>query len=279
MKELEKIEHTMRIKEIAYRLVYMRPNPYSEEALTIGVLLSCDNITYLRTIQSESAYSALGSLFGENGKEQISFALSVLRSHADKTSDPLNSFESPADIISLGTTTHGVCEHPERFAHDLLEISSSLYRTYTSPLVSSEYVTQDEVSSYLFESVTKLNALKATTLFKGLQVQLSKQSAVKVPISGDRIIGGAVSMVTKQIGAAKTQAEAQIARYSIAGRVVNRQPAIYVLTPGSESKVSQKEIDSNLSELCAIAEGLDVWIRHERDLPELAQAVLRDEAA
>lgn len=279
IKELEKIEQTLRLGEIAYRLVYFRPSPYSDEALVVGVLLSADRTVYLRTIQSESAYSALAHLFGENGKEQVSFAIDLLRSHVDKIADHLDTLGSPSDIISLGAVNRGVCGDPQGFAHDLLEMSSSLFRSYSSPLGQSGYITQEEISFCLFDNVTKLNALKATILFKGLEVPLSKQSTVRVPISGDRVIGGSVSLVTKQVGAAKTQAEALIAKYSVAGRIVDKKPAIYVLVPGSESKVNQKEVDASLFELRDVAEGHNVLVRHERSLPELAQALLRDEAA
>lgn len=275
----EEHEHARRMQDIAYRLVYLRPNRYSEEALVVGVVLSMNEGIYLRRIQSEYAYSLLGQLYGENGKEQISFAIDLLRSEIDQLVKTFDSFESPSDILSLGEVNRGACEHPENFAQDLLEMSSSFYQNYSAPLVSSPYVTQDEMSSSFFNSVTQLDAMKATMLFRGAMVPFSKQSKVKVPIVGERVIGGPVSFLTKQIGSARTQAEALIAKLSIAGRVLKRKSAIYVLAPNSESKINQRDIEASMSELRAVAEGLDVLVRQERSLRELAQALLRDEAA
>lgn len=260
--------------DVTYRLVYLRPSMHSDEALTVGVLLAADGKNYLRTIQSELAYNSLGQLFGENGKEQVAFALESLRRCLSHGSSELGS-----DLISLGEANIGACEDPESFARDVLEVSSSLFRTYSSPVVADGYITQEEIPGLLYENVTQLDALKATRLFQGVHVPLSSQSRVKIPISGDKVIGASVSLATRQIGGARTQAEALIAKCCVAARIVGKRPAVYLLAPNAQLKINQKEVDATLSELEAISNGHGVLLRRERSLPDLAQALLRDDAA
>jgi hypothetical protein len=262
-----------------YRVVYLRPNRYSDEALVIGVVVEAAGRTCLRVVQSEGALEALAYLFGETGKEQTIHALALLHGQVGSGAPRIDDLRTPSDLLFLGDTKEGHCSDPQQFAHDLLEISSSLFRSYHSPTVPSRYVTQEEVALSLFNSVTELNALKASGLFQETRVPISTNTTIKVPICGDRVVGGPVSFVTKQVGAAKTQAEALIAKYSLVGRKLRRQPALYVLTPTSDSRVNQREVDNSLFELHAVADGHGVWLRHERRLSELAHVLLRDDAA
>ena len=261
------------------RIVYLRPNLYSDERLAICVIVSAETKMHLKTIvNSGLALSALNDFFDQHAQEQTMFALKIL-DHYVKTNRNIADLEPPSDILRFGPPTNATCEDPEQFAHDLLEISSSLYRAYQCKTRVSESIGQEEVTTNLFHSVTELNALKATGLFKGARISLSGQSSIRVPILGDRIIGVPVSFVTKQIANAKTQAEAFIAKYSIAGKRINKKPAVYILTPSHEYKINQKHIEDGLAELKAVADGHNVLLRHERSLSELAHALLRDEAA
>jgi hypothetical protein len=269
--------------EAHYRIIYLRPNPYSDEALTVGIVLKTDSSTVFHQVPFDGANSAIVSLLGENGREQTAFALEAVRKAAEERNLNLETLESGSDILSIGAIERARCDDPDQFSRDLLEISSCLCRSFRAQSNEYESITQDQVNVSLYNTLTKIDAFKATRLFKGLKVNLgpnsSTSSIVKIPISGDHVIGGPVSFVTKQVGSARTQAEAAIARFSLAARQVNKKPAIYVLTPSSELKAKQDDVDKSIAEIRAVAVGHGVIIRHERSYQELAKALLRDDAA
>lgn len=261
-----------------YRVIYLHPNAYSDEQIAVGVALSANNEIYFSNISTSLAYERLNALLGKNAQEQTILALKTLRQYMNANHGiGINNLISPTDLLHLGPTSHAKCDNPHQFSHDLLEISSSLYQNYHCKTADHGSISQEAVIGSLYDSVTQLNALKATQLFRGEKISLSREASIKVPILGDHIVGGPISLVAKKIELAKNIAEASIARYSLAGKVIKKKAAIYILAPSRGFKTNQPKLESSLFELKAIADGLGVLFRYERNLSELAHALLSDE--
>lgn len=262
------------------RIVYLRPNMYSEEQITVGIVIANQSGSVFRTIvNSEVARSTLRSFFSEEVEEQALEDLNLLEQKVKQASS-LSFVESPSGLLRLGPISEVSCSDPLRFAQDLLEVSSSLFRTYHCATRTSDSVGQDVIASQLYDSVTQLNVIKATGLFRGAEVRVSDGFSIKLPICGERIFGSPVSLVTPKVATAKTQAAALIAKYSVARKILHRRPAIYVLAPSRAQRgINHELVENSLIELSAIASELNVLLRHERNLSELAYALLKDEAA
>jgi hypothetical protein len=260
------------------RLVYLQPNPYSDEALVVAVLLDHGSRLYFDRIVSPDNYRALECLFGEQMREQTIFALDVLREHVYSSSFSLSETDSPTDLLRLGAVFRVSCDEPEKYARDLLRISSSLYRTFRIEMEDAPSVNQKQMADFLRASIIRLNLFKGEALIKPKRLRLKNKGHIEIPIYGDMVMGSPISMATRELGGAKTQAEAAIARLHYAREILtNRTPVIFVYAPLSEKSADNNRVEDTLGELEVVGRSSEVEICPEDTIEKLARAVFRYE--
>lgn len=270
--------HQAHIADGICRLVYLQPNPYSDEALVVAVLLESRGRLYFDRIVSPDNYRALECLFGEQMRDQTIFALDVLREHAHSSSLSLFEAEAPTDLLKFGSVFRVSCENPEKYARDLLRVSSSLYRTYRVETEDAPFVSQRQVVEFLRESIVRLNLFKGQALIKPKRLQLKDKGHIEIPIYGDMVMGSPISMATKEVGGAKTQAEASIARLRYARELLTgRTPVVFVYAPVGGKSADRNRMEDTLAELEVVGKASEIEICPEDSIEKLARAVFRYE--
>lgn len=270
-------EHLINVRR---RLVYMKPNEYSDESLAVGVLVRHELGCEFSYVASEAAYTALGCLYGIEAKEQLIYGLDVLRRRIYSGSDIFETGNSPTSLLKFSSIDHVTCSNPKTYASDFLKISSSLYRNYDCMQGSSDYVGQDTIKLDLYKRASLLDAIKATKIFEGRKFDLLSKGKVEIPIYGEKIFGAPISFVTKRVSTAKVQAEAYIAKFNYVKQILNHQSAaLYILMPTLDKDINHKIVKSSIDELYEIAKANDVILRCEKDPNELAHIILNDEVA
>src|ERR1700686_5343883 len=66
-------------EQFEYRLVYLRPTPYSDERIAVGLIASAQDHLEARFVSSVDSLELMGRMFGDNGVEQYQFAAAELR--------------------------------------------------------------------------------------------------------------------------------------------------------------------------------------------------------
>jgi hypothetical protein len=260
------------------RLVYLQPNPYSDEALAVAVLLEHGDRMYFDRIVSPDNYRALECLFGDQMREQTIFALDVLREYAYSSDWSLSEAEAPTDILKFGPLVRVSCESPEKYTRDLLRISSSLYRTCRIEIEDAPSVNQRQVMESLRTSIVMLHPFRGEALIKPKKLRLKNKTHIEIPIYGDMVMGSPISMATKELGGAKTQAEAAIARLHYAQEILtDKTPVIFVYAPTSEKSADRNRLEDTLGELEVVGKSSEVEICPEDSIEKLARAVFRYE--
>jgi hypothetical protein len=259
------------------RLVYLQPNRYSDEAIVIGVIVEIDGRVYLDKINSPDSYEALSCLFGGDTRGQTVFSLQVLHEHVYSRDFSLADAKSPTNILKLGPSLRVICDDVESYARELLRLSSSLFRTYRVAGECFQSVTQKQIVESLKQIIVRLNPFRGRELVRPRRIQLRDNSYIEIPISGDLTIGQPISMVTKEIGRSKTEAEAAIAKLNYAREKLNKQPIVYVYIPTSDNGIDAGKIEDSLGELQAVGRTSNVEICSENSIENLAKAVFRYE--
>jgi len=260
-----------------YRLIYLQPSNYSEEAIAVGIVAQSSEGFFKADIRmSRGAIKRMCDLLDEEVIDHLDYALDNLWKLV-KGLESLEKLDSKNSLLSLGRAIPARCSNPESFIKDMLQISSCMYKTFVSENAENFSITQKELTNSFRDKVTHLNAFKATQIFTKKKMQLDSRNTITVPIFGEHVFGGPISFVTQQVSSAKIQAEALIAKYSLVKKEKNRKAALYVLTPSYEMLLNHKKVERELDELEAVAKGHDVLIRHERTLDNLALALLNDE--
>lgn len=269
-----------RLIQVQRRVVYLKPNEYSDESLAVGVLVHHDLGYEFSYVASEAAYAALDCLYGAEAREQLIFGIDVLRKQIYSGSDIFEKGNSPTSLLRFSSVEHVSCDNPKKYASDFLKISSSLYRNYECTQGANDYIGQDIIKLDLYKRASLLDAIKATKLFEGRKFELPEKGKVNIPIYGERIFGAPISFVTKRVSSAKVQAEAYIARFNYVKQLLdNQRSVLYILTPTLDKNVNHKIVKSSIDELYEIAKANDVILRCEKDPNELAHMILEDEVA
>jgi len=261
-------------KDVSWRIVYFRPNNYSDEAISVGVILGTQGRLLVQHVCSPDSLETFTSIFGADTRDQLLFALDALKHLVD-----LLSLIPPTTALRFGRVTAGSSEDPESFGRDLLRLSSSLFRHYEVVNSAFKPVGQNDVISHLRESVVQLSPFRGRALMNPITVQVTEASQFKVPICGAHTIGAPVSLMTSRIADAIKSAEAFMLRLRYARSVLNRCPHIYVYTPPLSDDASSfsGRVNASLEELRALGESSGVIVNAADTIDGLARAVLRNE--
>ena len=260
-----------------FRPVYLRTNPNFDEALMIGIVLQNENNIELIKIDSPSALSTLKCLYDESAQEQLIFSLKILKDYIGGTGQDITNIREPISNIRFGKVSEFESDNPKQFAHEFLQMASSLYKYTGTCKKSSKTITNEVATRKLYDAATKINLVAATQLFRGFKLKVDKVKPIKLPIYGDLLVGASVSMITSQLNVAKNYGEAFIAKLSYARSKIDRVPAIYVLTPSYKDDINQSQVEDSIGELKLLADAHDVLMRQDKDINELAHAVLYDD--
>lgn len=267
-------------KKVLSRLVYLKPNRYSNEALTVGVLCSNGKENIFRYIASDSAYDNLSCLFGEENIEQVKFALAALNIETKMGDVSFKSFESQSDLLEVSEIREAETENMHDYAQDLLQLSSSLYRNYSCRTISQETFTQDQFKKQLYIEVSSINPFGATKLFRRKYFKTPDNNIkIELPIYGDNIIGSPFTFKAKKIAEAKNMAEAFIARCNYVREFIHdKEINVYILAPSMDDKVNQKIASDSFEELQFVARANGVNLKREKHIQELARVIMHDES-
>lgn len=265
-----------KIAEGFFRLVYLQPNPYSDEALVVGVAAEFGGSLYFNKINAPENFDALSCFFGKEAREQVIFALDVMRELIQRHETSLPDFESPTTSLKLGSLTRASCEDPEVFLRDLLKLASSLYRSYSIGAdCNFESVNQKSITTSLKKTIVRLNPFWGKDLIKPARIQWNDSRYFEIPISGSRTIGMPISLVSKEPSAG--YGETIIAKLSYAREQLKKDPIVYVYMPQMTGSIEQTKVEDSLGELQLVGHACDVKICADDSIENLARAVYRNE--
>lgn len=260
--------------EFEYRLLYLRPSPYSDERIAIGVASAHPGKLDLRFVASVGAMEMLSRLFGDESVEQYHFAAAELK-RAARTIGSLDEIEMPTDLFVAGEKMVAVTEDREGLLSSVLTSSSCLLRP--SAAKTSEILSTTTAVGWqkdLFEQVGLLNPFLGDRIFNR-KFTADNGEVVRLPILGERIFGATVSFAAKD---QSTAAEAYLAKFHWLRGQMSQQPRIYVLAP-QNSRGESPSRGSGIRELRSIAEALDVPMEISETTKVMAAQILKAEAA
>ncbi len=261
------------LEEFAYRLVYLRPTPYAEERIAVGLVATRNDSIEARFVSSPSAIELMAQLIGEPGVEQFHFGAAELRRAL--TSRPcLDAFELPTDLFVLGEMLPAVTSDRDGLLTSVLSSASCLMRVGGSRGV--EMITSPgalHLQRDLFDQVSRLNPFIGKRIFNQ-KFTANTGEVVSLPILGDRVFGAPISFAARD---QSTKAEAYVAKFRWLRGQMQQEPRIYLLTPPDHRLASR--LDPGIRELCAIAEALEVPVQISESTQGMASQLLKDEAA
>jgi hypothetical protein len=261
------------VEEFGYRLVYLRPTPYAEERIAVGLLATRNDCVEARFISEPSTIELMAHVFGEPAVEQFHFGTAeVRRALAGRPS--LETFELPTDLFVLGETLSAVTSDREGLLRSALSSASCLARaavsrgveTIASP--ASLHLQRD-----LFDQVNRLNPFIGKRIFNQKFTAITGE-VMRLPILGDRVFGAPISFAARN---ESTRAEAYVAKFRWLRDQMQQEPRIYLLTPQDDHCASR--FDPGIRELCAIAQALEIPIQISESTEGMASQLLKDEAA
>jgi hypothetical protein len=272
--ELRELFGEQQFCEFEYRLLYLRPNRYSEEQLVVGLVASEAERLEARFVSTASAIALLTRFFGEEGVEQFQFASAELRRAVGGIND-LQHFESPSDLIIAGERFAAVTRDRDGLLKQILSSASSLMRAPVSSSIDTEKSPATRFARALEDRVQNLNPLVAENLFRR-KVTVGSGEVVDLPIYGRRIFGASVSLDGRDH---HIRAEAYVAKFSWLKGELPQAPRVYLHCPPGAMQNEQASVAAYLREVSAIAGACNVPLVKADSLDELAAAILKDEAA
>lgn len=261
-------------EEFEYRLIYLRPSPYSDERIAVGIATGSSGKLDARFISSVSAIELMSRIFGDEAVEQYHFATAELR-RAVRTMGSLDEFEIPTDLFVAGEKITAVTEDREGLLSSVLASSSCLLRpsaSKTADVLST--TTAVALQKDLFEQVSLLNPFLGERIFNR-KFTADSGEVVKLPILGEKIFGAPVSFAAKDQSMA---AEAYVAKFHWLRGQMPQQPRIFVLAP-PDVLGEMPARGSGIREMRAIAEALDVPVEISETTKVMASQILKAEAA
>ncbi len=264
------------LKQGKMRVVYLKPSAIASEAIAVGVVSQVGDVIHLTNIESPLEFDALRCLQGEAEVGNVIFSLKFLKQQLKRGYSDIEEIDSTVSNCFLGNSQQFVSEDHLSYARNYLRLSSCLLQERTCK-TAKRTLTQNDASKILFDKISQFDVITATKLFEGYSLDVSRGKKIKFPIYGERIIAAPVSMVTKQINVAKNIAEAYCAKLSVARNYVKRNAVIYVILPSIDKTSNLSLLEDSLGELEFIADANGVSVRAEKNIDELAQAVLHDE--
>ncbi len=272
-------EHSNLTEDIRWRLVYFKPNAYSNEAISVGVIVSWKGKVFVDHVCSVDAIEAFTSVFGAGARDQLIFGIEVLKQWVTDSRFDFASCSSPTNVLALGRATTGVCDDVSRFSRDLLRLSSSLFKRYEVVNSRFQSVGQNDIIISLRRRIVALDPFRGKELIKPMTVNISEGSSFKVPLYGSRTIGAPVSLMTNRVGQAMKSAEAYMLQLSHAKNVLSRSPHVYVYTPplSEDANSFSGRVMAGLDELEVLGKTSGVTVSWSDNMDELATVVLKNE--
>lgn len=266
-------------KSLGWRLVYFKPNAYSDEAISVGVVVDHEDRVFVDYVCSTDALEMFTNMFGAHARDQLMFGLDLLKGEILNREFDFSAGLPPTNSFKFGRVRTAVCDDVEGFARDLLRLSSSLFRRYE--VVSNRFrsVGQSDIIASLKQRIVELAPLRARELIRTATIRFAQGGSFKVPLCGPRTIGTPVSLMTSRVGEAVKGAEAQMMKLSYAKKVLHRNPYLYVYTPpmSEDSGSILSRVTEGLEELRTLGENSGVHVSWSDSIDELATTVLHNE--
>jgi hypothetical protein len=258
--------------EFEYRLIYMRPSPYSDERIAVGIVAQIDSRILTRFIAAPNAIQTMVELYGEEGVEQFQFAAGEFRRVLTSRKN-LENLTVPTDLLVVGDKSLAATRDHEGLLVEILNGASSLAKFGTRITQPIATVSDGPITKDLFDQVSRLNPLVANAIFNK-KLALRSGDLIAMPICGNRIFGAPVSFVEKDL---RMRAEAYVAKFRWLRTQVAKEPRLYLLAPSSN--VRSDKPAAHIRELAAIAEASDVTLKVSESTEEIATFIVREEAA
>lgn len=264
---------------ISYRLVYLQPNSYSDEKIVVGLIGQSTDLIESKFVTSSAAIGILVHLIGEDGVEQYHFAADEVRRKISQWREIAELSALPSSLLTLGETMQAITSARDSLYKEILEVSSSLYRSCSVTSLNRDITGQSTLTKTLHERVSRLNPLIADNLFSKRKIQTDAGDIVEVPIYGNKIFGAPVSFGVREFGEPRMRAEAYVAKFNWLKKYVTQEPRVYVLAPTQKNQVGTNRLEASIRELLAIANAASVPLRQGETPDDLAAQVISDEAA
>lgn len=264
-------------EKIRYRHIYLCPNAYSDERIIIGLIGQSDSGIESKFVSSPTAIETLITLIGSEGVEQYQFAIAEIRRSLKKWNDIAKIEDLPSTLFIFGETYNAITSARTSLYKDILEVSSSLYRSCAASNISKTLAGQTTLTKTLHERISQLNPLIADDLFSKKKIKTTEGDVIDVPIFGRKIFGAPVSFVAREMGEPRMRAEAYVAKFNWLKNYVPQKPRVYVLAPTQNTQSGVNRLEASMRELLAIADAASVPLRHGETTDALATQVINDE--
>ena len=266
-------------KNIVWRLVYFKPNSYSRELISVGVIVRHDNQVLVDHVGSSDALDAFTNIFGAAARDQLIWGLKALKQAVVDPKFQFNSDGPPTNLFEFSKPAAAVCGDTRKFSRDLLRLSSSLFKRYE--VISRRFISvgQGDVKRRLMQRIVQLNPFCEGAIIRDKKVHITDELSFHVPLYGERTIGAPVSLMTPRLRDALKGAEAQMLRLSHATTVLKRSPHLYVYTPplsGDDDSFCGRVVAS-VNELKTLGGFCGVTVSSADSIESLAESVLHNE--
>lgn len=271
----EKHAQQAQFASFGYRLVYLRPTPYSDERIAVGLVAEADDRLEARFISSLAALDLMSRLLSDDGVEQFQFAAGEMR-RALAGQMRLENLSLPTNLLMVGEVQGAFTKDREGLLKNVLASASCLVRGSESKNIEIiDAGAKAQFSDDVFDKVSRLNPLLADQIFHH-QVIVDGGKVVQLPIRGKRIYGAAVSFTVRDH---RMMAEAYVAKFNWLRKYLPQEPRLYLLAPQAEDRSASSRLDPGLRELQSIAKHVDLTSKVADSTEEIASLILEDEAA
>ncbi len=272
---LESLAQGRQFDEFQYRLLYLKPTPYSDERIAVGLVADSQNRLEARFVSSVATIELMTRIFGEHGVEQFQFAAGEVR-RALLTSSSLDSLSMPTDLFVAGDTLAAFTPDRNGLLTSILASASCLVRSGESKSIDALSAAPTQLfSEELFDHVSRLSPLTANRIFNQ-RVTVDTGEVVDLPIVGRRIFGAPVSFATRD---QRMRTEAYVAKFHWLRTHLSQLPRVYLLAPQEGDRAIAGHFDPSIRELRAIAAASNVPLKVSESTEEMASLILQDEAA
>lgn len=262
-------------EEFEYRLLYLRPTPYADERIAVGLVAGREDGLEARFISSAAALQLMEQVFGENTVEQFQFAAAEVR-RAISARGNVDGFAVPTDLFVAGEKLAAFTHDRDGLLSSVLTAASCLVRSGIEKSV--ETLTPPppvQLQKDLFDQVNRLNPFIGERIFNN-KFKANTGQVVNLPILGERIFGAPVSFAAKE---QMMKAESYVAKFHWLHSQMKQEPKIYLLAPGATDGEAPARLDPSIRELRAIAEASSVSLKISDSTERMATQILKDEAA
>jgi hypothetical protein len=260
--------------EFSYRIVYLRPTPYSDERFAVGLVADASDRLETKFVSTPAAIDLMTLIFGEDGVGQFQFAAGECRRLAFRCRS-IADFDVPTDLLTLGEPLTAYTCDRSGFLASVLASSSAFLRFDDKKI--SEKISNAEAALFsdeVLDHVNRLHPFLGGRIFHQ-QVCVSDEM-IDLPICGQRIFGAPVSFAIRD---QRMRAEAYVAKFNWVRNHIPQTPRMYVLEPSRTVAETSERLARSVRELQSIADAAKVDVEISPSTSALAEMIVRDEAA